>query len=47
MQKKDPSHNKGLLSKLNDNPDQNKKVVASDKKKGILSKMNDNPNQSE
>ncbi|WP_157971931.1 hypothetical protein [Pleomorphovibrio marinus] len=47
MQKKDQSHGKGVLSKLNDNTDQSKKVVASDKKKGILSKVNDSPNQSE
>lgn len=40
MHKKDPSPDKGVLSKINDNPDQKKKVGASDEKKGIISKIN-------
>jgi len=44
-QKKKPSPDKGVLSKLNDSPDQIKKVSPADKKKGILSELNDDPDQ--
>ncbi|WP_158856645.1 hypothetical protein [Lunatibacter salilacus] len=40
MQKKDTGADKGVLSKINDNPDQKKKVGSSDEKKGIISKIN-------
>lgn len=40
MQKKDIAPDKGVMSKINDNPDQKKKVGSSDEKKGIISKIN-------
>jgi hypothetical protein len=44
-QKKVSSQDNGVLSKINDNPDQVKKVSPADKKKGILSELNDDPDQ--
>ncbi|MCS4434659.1 hypothetical protein [Aquiflexum gelatinilyticum] len=41
--KKEPKHNNGILSKLNDNPDQKEKTENSDRKKGIIGEMNDEP----
>jgi hypothetical protein len=43
--KKVSSTNNGILSKINDNPEQGKKVSPADKKKGILSELNDDPDQ--
>ncbi|WP_373522394.1 hypothetical protein [Aquiflexum sp.] len=45
--KESPNHNNGVLSKLNDNPDQNEKdkIGPADKKKGVISKLNDDPDQ--
>ncbi|WP_291789256.1 hypothetical protein [Cecembia sp.] len=40
IQKKKTRNSKGILSKLNDNPDPKEKEVMSNKKKGILSKLN-------
>ncbi|HSI74289.1 MAG TPA: hypothetical protein VK957_00275 [Lunatimonas sp.] len=40
MQKKDTGPDKGVLSKINDNPDQKEKVGSSDEKKGIIAKIN-------
>ncbi|WP_373495126.1 hypothetical protein [Aquiflexum sp.] len=43
-QKKESANlDKGVLSRLNDNPDQKEKVSPSDKEKGILSELNDDP----
>lgn len=46
-QKKKSIPDKGVLSKLNDNSDQGKKVAPADKKNGILSELNDDPDQKE
>lgn len=40
-QKNIESKKKSVLSKLNDNPDQKKKVDNSDKDKGIIGEIND------
>lgn len=47
IQKKNQKHNQSVLSRLNEDPDQNEKAKKghSDKKKGILSKLNDDPDQ--
>lgn len=44
-QKKSQSHNNGVLSKINDNPDQNEKdkIAAADKEKGVIAELNDDP----
>lgn len=42
-QKTGPSPTKGVLAKLNDNPEDTEKATAFNKKKGIISKMNSNP----
>ena len=42
-QKNIERNNKGVLSKMNDNPDQKKKVDNSDMKQGIIGEMNDEP----
>jgi len=39
-EKNPPNKNTGVLSKLNENPDQQKKKDTTDKKKGVLSEMN-------
>lgn len=44
--KKAANPDKGVLARLNDNPEDKKKGGQTNKKKGILSKMNDNPEQS-
>lgn len=45
-QKKDsPSPDNGVLSKINDTPDQKEKIEPSDKKKGIISKVSDKTDQ--
>jgi hypothetical protein len=45
--KKKPTPDNGVLSKLNDNSDQGKKVAPADKRNGILSELNDDPDQKE
>ena len=45
IHKKRPSHDKGILSEFNDNPDPKEKVVISKKRKGIIYKLNDDPDQ--
>jgi len=42
-QKNIESDRKGVLSKMNDNPDQKKIVDNSGKNKGIVGEMNDEP----
>lgn len=45
-QKKDtPSPENGVLSKINDTPDQKETIEPSDKKEGIISKVNDKTDQ--
>jgi hypothetical protein len=44
-QKKLPSQDKGVMSRINDNPDQEENIVPSDKKKGVIAKVNDKTNK--
>ncbi|MCL6261078.1 hypothetical protein M3O96_18380 [Aquiflexum sp. TKW24L] len=44
-QKNLPTEDKGVLAKINDNPDQEEKIVPSNKKKGVIAKVNDKTNQ--